>query len=89
VSGEPSIESVVALQRKLGITTHLVYMGEERFVLAHTDPERSSGEPLDACEVHGALSALDALPVAVGYYRADVVDGRLELAALTDAGTTP
>ena len=74
---EPSIEDVVALRRKLGITTHLVYMGRERFVLAHTDPERASGEPLDACDVHRALAALDDSPVAAGYYAVEVVEGEL------------
>jgi hypothetical protein len=88
-AGEPSIDDVVALQRELGITTHLVYMGRDRFVLAHTDSERSSGGPLDACDVHRALCALDASPVAAAYYRADVVGGRLELTALTDGGPTP
>lgn len=76
--GEPSIDELVSLQRELGITTHLVFMGRSGFVLAHTDPERTSGDPLSDCGVHEALYALDASPVAVGYYTVDVVDGELE-----------
>lgn len=75
---EPSIGELVALQRELGITTHLVYMGRSGFVLAHTDPERSSGEPLEDCDVHRALYALDTPPVAVGYYTAEAAGGKLE-----------
>lgn len=77
-TGEPSIEDVVALQRELGITTHLVYMGPQRFVLAHTDQERSSGKPLSDCAVHRALADLDASPVEAGYYAVDVTAGELE-----------
>lgn len=75
---EPSIGELVALQRELGITTHLVYMGPGGFVLAHTDPERSSGEPLEDCDVHRALYALDVSPVALGYYTGEAAGGKLE-----------
>lgn len=77
-AGEPSIEDVVALQRDLGITTHLVYMGPQRFVLAHTDPERSSGVSLSDCAVHRVLADLDDPPVGAGYYAVDVAAGELE-----------
>jgi len=75
----PSIETVVAQQAERGITGHLVWMGRGAFVLAHTDEERASGRPLHECRVHRALAALDGYGGDVGYFRADVAGGRLEL----------
>lgn len=51
----PTIEQLVQLQTRLGIKTHLAYIGSERFVLAHTDIERASGESLAECPVHQEL----------------------------------
>lgn len=85
----PSIDTVKAHQGAHGITGHLAWMGHDRFVLAHTDPERASGKPLHQCPVHRALAGLDAYHGEPGYHLVEMVDGLLALTPLTDEGATP
>lgn len=85
----PSIDTVKAHQAAHGIVGHLAWMGRERFVLAHTDPERATGKPLHQCRVHRALAGLDAWPGLTGYHLVEIIDGRLVLTPLTDEGITP
>lgn len=83
----PSIDTVKAHQAACGITGHLAWMGRDRFVLAHTDPERASGKPLHQCRVHRALAGLDAWHGEPGYHLVEVIDGLLTLTPVTDEGT--
>lgn len=66
---EVSIEQLKELQRDAEIPDlHLVWLGPERFNLAHTDPERASGKPLTDCALHRWLVARapDDLPAEPG-----------------------
>lgn len=64
----PSVEDVKAIQRQLNLLdVHVVWLGPEHFVLAHTDDERASGDLY--CELHCWLrDVCDGPPEAVGYY---------------------
>jgi hypothetical protein len=73
--GCPSIDTVKARQRELTITGHLAWTDRERFVLAHTDPERATGEPLHQCQVHRALACLSEYCGEIGYYEAATYNG--------------
>lgn len=70
----PSIEETVRLQRVLGMgDTHIVFLDEEQFYLAHTDAERAVKDevPLDECPVHVWLSSesyFGPAAEAVGHY---------------------
>ena len=56
------------LQRRLNLLdVHLCYVGESRFVIAHTDDERATID-LEDCELHGWLKDQDGPPEHVGYY---------------------
>lgn len=83
----PSIETVKAHQAARGIVGHLAWMGRDRFVLAHTDPERATGKPLHQCPVHRALAGLDAWHGETGYHLVEMIDGLLTLTPLADEGT--
>lgn len=85
----PSIDTVKAHQAARGITGHLAWMGRDRFVLAHTDPERATGKPLHQCRVHRALAGLDAYRGEPGYHLVEVIDGLLTLTPVTDEGAAP
>lgn len=66
----PTIEDAKVLQKALGLTDrHLVWIGSEGWVIAHTDDERESGEDLEECWLHRAMEAYEEQPpVKVGYY---------------------
>lgn len=83
----PSIDTVKAHQAARGIVGHLAWMGRDRFVLAHTNPERATGKPLHQCPVHRALTGLDAYRGETGYHLAEIIDGLLTLTPVTDEGT--
>ena len=65
----PSIDDVKALQATIGRRDyHVVWLGEQGFVMAHTDEERATID-LETCELHRRLMAADCSPVGkVGYY---------------------
>lgn len=53
----PTIQEVKELQAKYNIKhVHLVYLGFEGFVIAHTDEERAALEDLESCELHRFLA---------------------------------
>lgn len=65
----PSIEELKAIQsaHEWG-DRHVVWVGAERFVMAHTDAERASGMDLEECPFHCWLSHQDRPPLRTGYY---------------------
>jgi hypothetical protein len=66
--GEPTIERLKTVQAQLGMTdTHLCWLGERTFVLAHTDEERATID-LEDCELHQWLIDCTAAPAVAGYY---------------------
>ena len=69
----PSIDDVRDLQRSLGLLdTHIIYLDEEGFVIAHTDVERlhKSRTPLEECPLHKKASAWTYSPLGPGYFTA-------------------
>lgn len=79
----PTIADLRDLQAELGLlTTHVVWLDETGFVIAHTAAERANqgAVSLTACELHRQLSALDfsSSRFTEGFYRGDA------LASLTD-----
>lgn len=65
----PSIDALKALQADCHLgDEHVVYLGPERFVIAHTDEERAGGDDLTRCEVHEWLASRDKIPAEPGYY---------------------
>lgn len=68
-SDEVSIDGLKQLQRDADLPNlHLVWLGPGHFNLAHTDPERKSGEALEDCALHKWLvkQSPDDLPAAPG-----------------------
>lgn len=65
----PSVDDVKELQAKIGRRDwHVVWLGEQQFVIAHTDEERATID-LETCELHQRLKLADSRPVdQVGYY---------------------
>jgi len=65
----PSIDDVKALQARIGKRDyHIVWLGEQGFVIAHTDEERATID-LETCPLHQRLMAADEPPVdEPGYY---------------------
>jgi hypothetical protein len=65
----PTIDDVKAFQAKLGLPdVHICWLGEEEFVIAHTDRERATID-LTTCELHRLLRNMEASPVSdYGYY---------------------
>jgi hypothetical protein len=65
----PSIDDVKALQASIGRRDyHIVWLGDQGFVMAHTDEERATID-LETCELHKRLMDADESPVnQVGYY---------------------
>lgn len=57
----PSIADMVAFQERHRIADHVVYIGDETFVVAHTDPERAAGD-LENCPLHLWLVDLEGPP---------------------------
>lgn len=68
--GHLTIEELKAVQREADLCdVHVVDVGPDGFTLAHTDEERASGEPLEACELHRWLSEeCDGPPEDPGIY---------------------
>lgn len=65
---KPDIETVKAIQKRNNLGgVHVVWLGEDGFVLAHTDEERASGMNLEDCEVHKYLEGLSDKPRKQGY----------------------
>jgi hypothetical protein len=49
----PTIELAKEIQADLGFKgTHMVWISNEGFTIAHTDAERATGEPLEGCHLH-------------------------------------
>lgn len=65
----PSIDDVEALQARLGKRDqHIVWLGEESFIIAHTDEERATID-LKTCPLHEMLLLAERAPVEwTGYY---------------------
>ena len=96
----PMIDDLKALQRRLNLLdVHVVWIGADKFVIAHTDEERASIDLAD-CELHRWLTDEPRAPVRVGYYvvTPHVVDAysepypvaRFDFTPLTDEwGKTP
>ena len=87
--GNPSIQEVMDLQSRFNMLGHhLVWVGPQGFVLAHTGSERESGDTLGNCDVHLALSQLSGKPVRNdGYYSVHLADnGRLRFGSPTPVG---
>ena len=64
---QPTIDDLKALQARHGIAEHLVWIGPDDFVIAHTDEERATIDLKD-CELHRWLRDLDGPPHGLGYY---------------------
>ena len=69
----PTIEDLKELQRSLDtLDKHIVYLGETRFVIAHTDFERNSGMDLEDCDLHQDLLESDSPEEdMIGYWVVD------------------
>ncbi len=66
---EPTIAKLVEIQTKLELQdTHVVWIGEHNFVIAHTDEERATIH-LEECPLHQWLVEQGGPPLATGYYR--------------------
>lgn len=65
----PSIDDVKALQARIGKRDyHIVWLGGQGFVIAHTDEERTAID-LETCPLHQRLTAAAESPAdEVGYY---------------------
>lgn len=65
----PSIDDVKELQARIGRRDwHIVWLGEQSWVIAHTDQERATID-LEMCPLHERLLNADESPVnEVGYY---------------------
>jgi hypothetical protein len=51
-----SIAEATTLQDRLGLRdTHVVWLGQQDYTIAHTDAERESSTPLDQCSLHAWL----------------------------------
>ena len=55
-----TVPEIVALQKRLGLTDHVVELDAEGFTMAHTDAEREavasrSWQSLEDCELHNWL----------------------------------
>lgn len=63
-----SIEQLKHLQKDANLEhTHLIYLSEDRFTIAHTDEERASGMNLEECSLHQTLLNEDG-PFDLGYF---------------------
>lgn len=69
VMNKPDIETVKAIQKRNNLGhVHVVWLGKDGFVLAHTDEERATlGMTLEHCRVHKYLSELSGNPRQLGY----------------------
>lgn len=63
----PTIEDVKRIQADRGLCEHVVWVGEDDFVMAHTDEERATIDLTD-CPLHIWLMTLAGPPVKEGYY---------------------
>jgi len=66
------ISELRVLQDERGLNdTHIIWLGPDRFTIAHTDEERASGMDLEECDLHmAALGMPDVLEQNRGVYTA-------------------
>lgn len=70
-----SVEALKEMQRDLDLgNRHLVCLDRDGFAIAHTDDERASDVPLDECDLHHWLRALDEAPMT-GLYVVELRSG--------------
>lgn len=79
-----SLDELIELQARTETKSHLVYIGEHGFRIAHTDEERAVKDevPLSECDLHYWLCSLDEAPASPGVYIPHVNDdGNFEFKA--------
>lgn len=66
-----TLDQVIDYQRRLGITDHVVWLGDTGFALAHTNEEREGGD-LGSCALHRYLVEQAQRPYSPpGLYRVE------------------
>lgn len=70
-----TLEELIAAQKKYGIKDHLIWLGPNRFEIAHTDEERNDpdrfkfdGRHLEQCPLHKYLERQEESPMPYGFY---------------------
>lgn len=71
---KPTVEQAKSLQHLLFLRdTHVVWVGDDGFSIAHTDMEREAGGELEECSFHLWMERREVRPVDPGWYSATSV----------------